>query len=90
MKQDARRANTMEDLLRGPFIRPSDPEKGITAIDFVNAIDLHVIPPLVHAYSDLVELCDGLNEQNRQEAGAHLSTIRNSIAIIARMGEEIV
>jgi len=82
---------TAEDRLRGPMIRCLDEATGITATEFMNAIDLHIIPPLVHAYSDMCELSGSYdNDRDWEEANAHLATIRNAIILLARMEDEVM
>jgi hypothetical protein len=81
---------TMEDLLRGPIVRCFKPENGITATDYTNAIDLHVIPALALAYGEILELSSEMDDNNREEASVYLSVMRNAIILLARMGDEVI
>jgi hypothetical protein len=80
---------TLEDGMRGLIIR-FDPAAGITADRVGDAIDLHVIPPLTIAHSELCEMITGdpINDNERERAWGYLAIIQIAIILLARIGEE--
>lgn len=79
---------TMGDLISGNLIT-FDSKEGMTAVDFMNAIDLHCMQPLILAYDELDEIVNELPDNNlRGKAFGYLAVIRNAIILLDRMGKE--
>lgn len=82
-------ANSMEELIRGPLVRPLDPKTGITARDYMDAINLNIMPSLSLVYDKLSSIAEVIEpEREKDEAFVYLSVLHNSIVLLDRMGEE--
>ena len=74
----------------GVLIRPIDPAKGITARDYLDALDLHVKEPLRVAY---LELCSSINELPKVEmerADSYLSIQRAAFMLWEQMDKKVL
>ena len=82
-----------EEEMGTPFsilIRPLDTDKGITARDYLDALDLHVKEPLRVAY---LELCESINELPKVEmkrADSYLSIQRAAFMLWEQMDKKIL
>lgn len=86
---DQKEIVTMEALIRGPLIRTNKPENVISVQDCFDAIDLHVIPPLVQAYREMLDIADSMeNAAVMEQTCVHLTNMRNSIFILCQIGKE--
>ncbi len=84
-----RELRTLEDSMRGPIIH-FDKEDGMGLNHLSDAIDLHIIPPLVIAHSQLCEMNCGetMDRSDRETVSGYLAIMRNAIIMLTRIAEE--
>lgn len=84
----------MEETTKGDFfnkiITATDPAKGITTMDYLNALDYHVKKPLILVYDHLCGLLDKLPLYERETANDFLAVHRDALLVWHQIDERVL
>jgi hypothetical protein len=82
-----------DDRIGGPFniaIRATDPLKGITTADYLNALDCNVKGPLQRAFFELCDLLNELPKEAMETADDYLGIQRTAFMLWEQIDEKVM
>ena len=90
MKEKTKQEKTSKWSIYSEMIRPLDPEKGITVMDYLNALDCNVKESLRTAYEELGELINELPKDEMEKADSFLSIQRGAFMLWEQIDKKVM
>lgn len=90
MEQKTNHEETSKWSIFSEMIRASDPAKGITAMDYLNALDFNVKEPLRVAYMELCESISELPEAEMERADSFLAIQKSALMLWEQIDKKVL